>query len=88
MLTDAFSGRTGRSLATDFVKAATAADTPPPAAYPIQRALTAVMRAEGNRANDLRRIQAWAGQSSALGRPCPAAALANGIWSDAQALLH
>jgi nitronate monooxygenase len=32
-------------------------------------------------------MQAWAGQSAALARPEPAAALLARIWQDAQALL-
>ena len=40
--TRAFSGRLGRGIATDYVRAA--ADGPEPAPYPVQRALTAGMR--------------------------------------------
>ena len=57
-----FSGRAGRSIATDYVLAATAPEAPRPAPYPVQRALTARLRcrwAEG------RRRAAHAG----LGRP-------------------
>src|ERR1700761_731269 len=37
LVTRAFSGRPGRSIATAYARAATAPDAPPPAPYPIQR---------------------------------------------------
>lgn len=83
VLTRAFSGRPGRSIATDY----TAATGPDPAPYPIQRALTATMRTDAARAHDVQRMQAWAGQSAALARPEPAAQIVSGIWAEAQALL-
>jgi len=82
-----FSGRPGRSLATQYVLAATATDAPEPAPYPVQRALTAAMRAAGTRAGDIDRMQVWAGQSSGLARAEPADALARKIWDGARGLL-
>ncbi|MFD1212694.1 NAD(P)H-dependent flavin oxidoreductase [Arthrobacter sp. GCM10027362] len=82
-----FSGRAGRSLTTDYVRAATAADAPEPAPYPVQRGLTAAMRAAGQKEGDIHRMQAWAGQSAALAKAEPAGKLARRIWEDAQALL-
>jgi nitronate monooxygenase len=82
-LTTAFSGRPGRSIATAY----TAAPGPVPAPYPIQRALTAAMRAEAARTNDIQRMQAWAGQSAALARPEPAAQIVHRLWTEAQNLL-
>jgi nitronate monooxygenase len=87
MLSRAFSGRPGRTIATDYVRAASAPDAPRPAPYPVQRALTAAMRQAAQKAGDLARMQAWAGQSAALARAEPAAALLGRIWQDAQALL-
>ena len=87
MLSRAFSGRAGRAIATDYTRAAAAPDAPAPAPYPVQRALSAAMRAAGTKAGDLQRMQAWAGQSAALARAEPADRLLARIWQDAQALL-
>lgn len=82
-----FSGRAGRSVATAYVRAATSADAPPPAPYPVQRGLTAAMRSEAVRHGDIDRMQAWAGQSAALASTEPAASLTSRLWADAQRLL-
>jgi nitronate monooxygenase len=87
MLSRGFSGRAGRTIATDYVRAASAPEAPRPAPYPVQRALTATMRAAALKEGDVQRMQAWAGQSAALARAEPAAALLARIWQDAQALL-
>src|SRR5712671_2369552 len=88
MVSRVFSGRAGRSIATDYARAATAPDAPPPAPYPVQRALTAAMRSAAQRAGDLQRMQAWAGQSAALARAEPAAAAVERIWQEARTLLR
>jgi nitronate monooxygenase len=82
-----FSGRFGRSIATEYVRAATRPDAPQPALYPVQRGLTTAMRTEGQRAGDIHRMQAWAGQSARLARPVPAAEVVRVIWEDAQKIL-
>ena len=87
MLSRGFSGRAGRSVATDYVRAASAPDAPRPAPYPVQRALTAAMRTAAAKENDVQHMQAWAGQSAALARAEPAAHVLAQIWRDAQALL-
>ena len=88
LLTRAFSGRAGRALAGAYVLAAATPDAPPPAPYPVQRGLTASMRAAAAAAGDAGRMQAWAGQAAALARAEPAAALTRRLWDAADALLR
>ncbi len=83
--TRAFSGRLGRAIATDYVRAAAAG--PAAAPYPVQRGLTAPMREAAARAGDVQRMQAWAGQSAWLARAEPADVLIRRLWAQAQALL-
>ncbi len=82
-----FSGRAGRSLRTDYVRAATAPNAPAPAPYPVQRGLTATMRAEAQKAGDVQRMQAWAGQSAGLAKAEPAADVVSRLWEGAKGLL-
>jgi len=87
MVSRVFSGRAGRSIATKYVRTATAADAPPPAPYPVQRGLTAAMRSEALGAGDVERMQVWAGQSARLARAEPAGKVVQDIWDDARKLL-
>ncbi len=87
MVSRVFSGRAGRSIATEYARAAAAPDAPPPAPYPVQRGLTAAMRAEAVKAGDVERMQAWAGQSARLARAEPAGQVVQEIWDGARALL-
>jgi nitronate monooxygenase len=82
-----FSGRAGRSIATDYVRAATAPEAPSPAPYPVQRALTAPLRAAAQEAGDAQRMQVWAGQSAAMAQAKPAAEIVRDLWDGARALL-
>lgn len=88
LVTRAFSGRAGRSLATTYAHAACAAGAPPAAPYPVQRGLTQAMRAIGSKSNDLDRMQAWAGQSGGLAQAEPAAAIASHLWEGALSMLR
>lgn len=85
LITRAFSGRPGRSLATDYALAMEEEGAPAPAPYPLQRNLTAPMRAEAVKRNDIARMQAWAGQSAALALALPAERLAADLWAQAKA---
>ncbi len=85
--TRAFSGRLGRGLATAYVRAAAEADAPPPQPYPVQRGLTAPMRAQANREHRIDALQAWAGQAAWMAADRPAAEVLQALWSDARGLL-
>jgi nitronate monooxygenase len=87
MTTRALTGRLARAIATDYVTAAASPEAPRPAPYPVQSGLTQPMKNAGAQANDHHRMQVWAGQSAAMGKPIPASELLAEIWRDAQALL-
>ena len=83
----AFSGRAGRSIATAYVRAATAPEAPAPAPYPVQRGLTQAMRDAAMKEGDVERMQAWAGQGASLAQAIPAPDLVRELWDGALALL-
>ena len=85
IVTRAFSGRPGRSVATAYARAA--ADGPSPAPYPVQRGLTQPMRDAAAKAGDIDRMQAWAGQSAALAAVRPAGDITRDVWDAARAML-
>jgi nitronate monooxygenase len=88
VITRSLTGRPARSIATDYVRAAMAPTAPPPAPYPVQRGLTQPMRDAAVKANDVNRMQAWAGQSARLARAEPAGEVVRRLWQETQALLH
>jgi nitronate monooxygenase len=83
----AFSGRPGRCIENDYVRAALAEGETVIAPYPIQRGLSAALRAAAQQHADLQRMQAWAGQSASLAKAQPAASLVQQLWEGAQGLL-
>jgi nitronate monooxygenase len=87
ILSRAFSGKPGRSIATDYALAVLGGDAPAPAPYPVQRGLTTPMRIKAQETGDVQRMQAWAGQSAALARAESASAITERVWREAQALL-
>jgi nitronate monooxygenase len=88
LITRAFSGRPGRSIATAYARAAAAPDAPPPAPYPVQSGLTQSMRSHALEANSLDGLSAWAGQSAARAQARPATEVALELWNGARALLE
>ena len=85
--TRAFSGRLGRSLKTAYTDAASDGRNPAPAPFPIQRNLTAPMRTEASKSQNIEAMQAWAGQSAGLAQSGSAADIVAGLWGEARGLL-
>ena len=88
MVSRVFSGRSGRSLSTAYVKAATSPRAPRPAPYPVQRGLTAAMRVKAAKEDNLDGLQAWAGQAARLSAAEPAGEVVRRIWSEARRYLE
>ena len=87
ILTRAFTGRAGRSIATRYVQASASPTAPAPAPYPVQRGFTRAMREDGLRAGDTERMQMWAGQAARFASAQPAGVIARKLWADASRFL-
>ena len=87
MITRAFSGRPGRSVATAYARAAGDADAPRATSYPVQRGLTRAMREAALQAGDADRMQLWAGQSAKLARDRPVGELCSEFWEAVRGML-
>ena len=85
--TRAFSGRLGRAIATRYVTSAAQPQSPEPAPYPVQRALTGPMRAAAAKRGDIDAMQAWAGQSAQFAKTDSATKIVRTMWDDARAIL-
>lgn len=85
IITRAFSGRPGRSVATAYTRAAL--HGPPPAPYPVQRGLTAAMRESARKTGNVERMQMWAGQSAKLAQSQPAGTVIQQLWDGALEVL-
>ncbi len=86
-VTRVFTGRAGRSIHTEFVKAAMSSVAPKPLDYPLQRSFTSEMTAAARTSGDLSCMQAWAGQSARLSQAVPATDLVKSIWGGALSIL-
>jgi nitronate monooxygenase len=87
MITRAFSGRPGRSVANAYARAAGSAEAPIAAPYPVQRGLTRMMREAAQKAGDAERMQLWAGQSAKLAQDRPAGELCQELWEGARRIV-
>ncbi|MDO9706886.1 NAD(P)H-dependent flavin oxidoreductase [Paracraurococcus lichenis] len=85
VLTRGFSGRLARGIRNQVTELF--AGGLPPAPYPVQRVLMAKVRAAAEAANEIGRMQAWAGQGAALAKAEPAGEILRRLWAEAEALL-
>jgi nitronate monooxygenase len=88
MITSAFSGRPGRSIANAFVLASAGPDAPAIAPYPLQRGLTRAMREAASKTGSADRMQMWAGQAAKLARTEFAGEVTTDLWEQALNVLR
>lgn len=81
-LTRAFTGRTARGIANDFMRAH---EGEAPHAYPAVHYVTAPIRAHARATADPELLHLWAGQAHELAREVPAADLVRELYEEARA---
>ena len=87
--TRAYTGRLARGVGNVYLDEAHGPAAPMAAPFPVQRGLTAPMRADAaHGAGDGARMQAWAGQSARLAEARPAGDVVADMWLRAQELLR
>ena len=87
IVTHAFTGRPGRSIANTYALASSAPGTPAAAPYPVQRGLTRAMREHALKTGDTDHMQMWAGQAARFARTDSASTITQQLWDDASHLL-
>ena len=87
IITTSFSGKPGRAVRNAYTDASHSANTPEPAPYPIQRALTQAMRTKATKENNIEAMQAWAGQSAILSKDTDAQDLITQMWDEVTSLM-
>jgi nitronate monooxygenase len=87
VMTRELTGRLGRSIETNYVRAAHSPDAPRPVPYPVHFNLTAAMRQTGLEVKDVHRIPLWAGQSAVFARRESAGDFVRRTWVQAQEFL-
>jgi nitronate monooxygenase len=85
-ITRAFTGRAGRGISTEYVRASAEANVMP-APYPVQRGFTRFMREDAIKNGDTERMQMWSGQAAKFAQARPAGEIATELWTEASKLL-
>ena len=86
--TRAFSGKPGRAIRNRYTEAAHKKDSPIPAPYPVQSALTERMRLKASDKNEINNMQAWAGQAASLAKDINAQDLLTSLWNEVEKKLR